>query len=102
MVFATDVRYWVPGWRPRDPSPALEPSTLEKAEEIGKGMRTERGVQNAVCSFHQHLDLRSLRCAICPTRPAVWWHKHLHIKLSAFAAAVLVEAGIVDPHHFEL
>lgn len=81
---------------------ALEPSTLEKAEEIGKGMRTERGVQNAVCSFHQHLDLRSLRCAICPTRPAVWWHKHLHIKLSAFAAAVLVEAGIVDPHHFEL
>ncbi|BAE55182.1 unnamed protein product [Aspergillus oryzae RIB40] len=80
---------------------ALEPSTLEKAEEIGKGMRTERGVQNAVCSFHQHLDLRSLRCAICPTRPAVWWHKHLHIKLSAFAAAVLVEAGIVDPHHFE-
>ncbi|GMG27562.1 unnamed protein product [Aspergillus oryzae var. brunneus] len=72
---------------------ALEPSTLEKAEEIGKGMRTERGVQNAVCSFHQHLDLRSLRCAICPTRPAVWWHKHLHIKLSAFAAAVLYDTN---------
>ncbi|GAB1194029.1 hypothetical protein APSETT444_003266 [Aspergillus pseudonomiae] len=81
---------------------ALEPSTLEKAEEIGKGMRTERGVQNAVCSFHQHLDLRRLRCAICPTRPAVWWHKHLHIKLSTFAAAVLVEAGLVDPHSLEL
>ncbi|KAF5862118.1 hypothetical protein ETB97_012102 [Aspergillus alliaceus] len=81
---------------------ALEPSTLEKAEEIGKGMRTERGVQNAVCSFHQHLDLRSLRCAICPTRPAVWWHRHMHVKLSAFAAAVLVEAGVVNPHSFEL
>ncbi|KAE8374927.1 hypothetical protein BDV26DRAFT_30594 [Aspergillus bertholletiae] len=81
---------------------ALEPSTLEKAQEIGAGMRTEKGVQNAVHSFHQHLDLRSLRCSVCHSRPAVWWHKHLHIKLSAFAAAVLVEAGIVDPHSFEL
>ncbi|KAE8155240.1 hypothetical protein BDV25DRAFT_134987 [Aspergillus avenaceus] len=81
---------------------ALEPATREKAEEIGKGMRTEKGVQNAVCSFHQHMDLNSLRCDICPTRPAVWWHIHSQAKLSPFAAAVLVETGLVDPHHLEL
>ncbi|KAF7586636.1 hypothetical protein BBP40_008546 [Aspergillus hancockii] len=81
---------------------ALEPSTLEKAEEIGKGMRTEKGVRNAVCSFHQHLDLHRLRCAICPTRPAVWWHSQLHVRLSAFAASALVETGLVNPHDLEL
>ncbi|KAL4893237.1 hypothetical protein BDV59DRAFT_28165 [Aspergillus ambiguus] len=78
---------------------ALEPETLEKAGEIGAEMRTENGTKNAVSSFHQHLDIDSLRCSLCPNRPAVWFIQHSHIKLSAFAATVLVETGLLKPHN---
>lgn len=81
---------------------ALEPSTLEKAKEIGKQMRTEQGVRNAAASFYQHLDLESMRCSICPHLPAVWWVRHSHIKLSTFAAAVLVETGLINPRNVVL
>lgn len=75
---------------------ALEPSTLEKAQAIGKNMQKESGVHGGVCSFHRHLDLQTLRCAICPSRPAAWHVKHTKIALSAFAATVLVEMGKIE------
>lgn len=62
----------------------------------------ERGVKCAVASFHSHLDLEALRCWICPQRPAVWWVRHSHIKLSSFAAAILVEAGFLKPQNVVL
>ncbi|EAU32050.1 predicted protein [Aspergillus terreus NIH2624] len=81
---------------------ALKPETLEKAGEIGAEMRMENGMKNAVSSFHQHLDIDSLRCSLCPKRPAVWFIQHSHIKLSAFAATVLVETGLLKPHNIVL
>ncbi|PTU23988.1 hypothetical protein P175DRAFT_0469539 [Aspergillus ochraceoroseus IBT 24754] len=81
---------------------ALEPETLEKAGQIGAEMRSEQGAQNAICSFYHHLDLDQLRCALCPSRPAVWWVKQSHVRLSAFAAAVLVETGLLKPQHLVL
>lgn len=76
---------------------ALESSTQEKAQEIANKMQKESGVRDGVRSFHRHLDLQSLRCAICPSRPAVWHVKHTKIGLSAFAATVLVEMGRIKP-----
>ncbi|KAL4914590.1 hypothetical protein BDW62DRAFT_204479 [Aspergillus aurantiobrunneus] len=81
---------------------ALEDETRKKAAEIGESMREEEGVPNAICSFYRHLDVQTLRCSLCPTRPAVWWVKHSGIKLSAFAATVLVETGLVKPHDLVL
>ncbi|KAJ5114389.1 hypothetical protein NUU61_000148 [Penicillium alfredii] len=81
---------------------ALQSTTREKAQAIGEKMRKEAGVQDGVRSFHRHLDLQALRCAICPTRPAVWHLKHTEIGLSAFAAAVLVEMGRIKPDDFVL
>ncbi|KAF7712056.1 Sterol 3-beta-glucosyltransferase [Penicillium ucsense] len=81
---------------------ALKDSTREKAMEIAKKMEGESGVRDGVRSFHRQLDLRSLRCAICPSRPAVWHLKHTTIGLSAFAAAILVETGKVDPENLVL
>ncbi|KAJ5306895.1 hypothetical protein PENANT_c003G01867 [Penicillium antarcticum] len=76
---------------------ALQPSTKEKAQEISEKMKNESGVRDGVRSFHRHLDLETLRCAICPSRPAVWHIKHTDIGLSAFAASVLVEMGRLKP-----
>jgi UDP:flavonoid glycosyltransferase YjiC (YdhE family) len=81
---------------------ALQPSTREKAQEIANKMQKESGVRDGVRSFHRHLDLKSLRCAICPTRPAVWHVKHTQISLSAFAASVLVEMDRIKPHNLVL
>lgn len=81
---------------------ALEPSTKQKAMEISEKMKGESGVRDSVRSFHRHLDLRLLRCAICPARPAVWHLKHTDVGLSAFAAAVLVEMGSVKPENLVL
>ena len=78
------------------------PEMRSKAAEIGEMMRKERGVCNAACSFHRHLKLDRLCCDLCPDRPAVWWVKHSRIRLSTFAAAVLVETGLLKSHHFVL
>jgi UDP:flavonoid glycosyltransferase YjiC (YdhE family) len=72
---------------------ALRDSTKERAQEIAKKMANESGVQEGVCSFHRHLNMKRLQCAICPSRPAVWHLKHTEIGLSAFAASTLVEMG---------
>ncbi|KAJ6010065.1 hypothetical protein N7522_005081 [Penicillium canescens] len=81
---------------------ALEPATKEKAREISENMKNESGVRDGVRSFHRHLDLASLRCAICPSRPAAWHIKHTDIGLSAFAASVLVEMGRLKPDNVVL
>lgn len=77
----------------------LGEQTQQFAREIGENMRSEQGVQNAVQSFHRHLDVDKLRCSICPDRPAVWWLRHSHIKLSTFAASILVHTGHINPHN---
>jgi UDP:flavonoid glycosyltransferase YjiC (YdhE family) len=76
---------------------ALKPSTQKKAQEIATKMQEESGVRDGVRSFHRHLNLNPLRCSICPDRPAVWRVKRTQIRLSAFAAAVLVETGRLKP-----
>lgn len=81
---------------------ALGPSTKEKAQEIANKMQKESGVRDGARSFHRHLDLQALRCAVCPSRPAVWHVKRTEIGLSAFAATVLVEMGKIKPHNLVL
>jgi hypothetical protein len=76
---------------------ALSPAILEKAQYIMKRMEGENGVREVVNSFHRHLDIPSLECALCPSRPAVWHLKGTNIGLSAFAAGVLVEKGKLKP-----
>ncbi|KAG0154602.1 hypothetical protein PDIDSM_170 [Penicillium digitatum] len=81
---------------------ALKSSTQEKAQEIADKMRKESGVKDGVRSFHRHLKLKTLQCAICPDRPAVWHIKQTSIGLSAFAASVLVEMGAIKPEDVAL
>lgn len=81
---------------------ALESSTKEKAQVIADKMQKESGVRDGVRSFHRHLNLKSLRCAICPSRPAVWHLRHTEVGLSAFAATVLVEMEKINPRDLVL
>lgn len=57
------------------------------------------GAHNAVRSFHRHLTWngeRSMRCSLLPDHVAVWVIKNTSVKLSAVAADILVEKGLLS------
>ena len=80
----------------------LEPSTLERAQELGAKISAEKGTSSGAESFHNSLDFGSLRCAVAPSHPAAWRIKRTKIKLSAFAVATLANEGLLDFDNLKL
>ncbi|KAI0810163.1 hypothetical protein GGR55DRAFT_127437 [Xylaria sp. FL0064] len=74
---------------------ALRPETQEKARELGEKIREEQGADVGAQSFHKHLDVDALRCAVAPSRVAVWRVRRSKTHLSALAAATLVNGGYI-------
>ncbi|KAI2640918.1 hypothetical protein GGS21DRAFT_502325 [Xylaria nigripes] len=75
---------------------ALKPETQEKAKQLGEKISLEKGVDVGAQSFHQHLNVDTLRCAVTPSRVAVWRVRRSKTHLSALAAATLVNSGYVQ------
>lgn len=75
---------------------ALKPTTLERAQELGRRIESEKGTEVGAQSFHRALAVDDLRCTICPTRAAVWRVKRTTVRLSAFAATTLGNEGLLD------
>ncbi|KAF2623002.1 glycosyltransferase family 1 protein [Macroventuria anomochaeta] len=75
---------------------ALEPQSLERAQELCNKIKQENGSQSGAQSFHQMLNYDDLRCGVIPNRPAVWRVKRTQVKLSAKAATVLAQEGEID------
>ena len=75
---------------------ALKPTAQERAQELGAKIASERGADKGAKSFHDALDVDSLRCRVAPDRAAVWRVKRTQIRLSAFAATVLANHGMLD------
>lgn len=71
----------------------LRPETARQAKIYGEKIREEKGTDVGGQSFHNHLDIDSLRCSIAPSHTAVWRVKRSKVQLSALAAAVLVAEG---------
>ncbi|KAI1752674.1 hypothetical protein F4782DRAFT_499652 [Xylaria castorea] len=72
---------------------ALKPETQQKATELGEKIREEQGADLGAQSFHKHLNVDALRCAVAPSRVAVWRVRRTKTHLSALAAAALVNSG---------
>jgi hypothetical protein len=86
---------------------ALKPETLERAKELGESIREEKGTESGAASFHEHLNVDKLRCMMAPGRPAVWRVKTKgdtteDVRLSAFAATVLGNEGLLDINQLDL
>ncbi|KIW71103.1 hypothetical protein PV04_03308 [Phialophora macrospora] len=85
---------------------ALKPDTLARAKELGDRIKEEKGTEVGAASFHAQLNIENLRCALAPSRPAVWSIQTAKskgpatpttdIRLSAFAATVLGNEGLLD------
>ncbi|KAM0220776.1 hypothetical protein ACHAQI_000243 [Fusarium lateritium] len=74
----------------------IKPETLEQAKILGQKIREEKGTDVGGKSFHDHLDVDKLRCTLAPSRAAAWRVRRTQVRLSAFAAAVLVEHGLLQ------
>lgn len=72
---------------------ALKPETQERARELGEKIREEKGTDVGAQCFHKHLNVDRLRCALAPSRVAVWRLRRTQVYLSALAAATLVNNG---------
>ena len=81
---------------------ALKPTTQARAQELGARIGSERGTEVGAQSFHEKLDVDSIRCLISPSRAAVWRVKRTTIRLSAFAATVLTNEGLLDFKNLKL
>ncbi|TVY28311.1 Sterol 3-beta-glucosyltransferase [Lachnellula hyalina] len=77
-------------------SEALKPETLAKAKELGARIKEEKGNEVGAKSFHDMLGVDNLRCSLAPNRTAVWRIKRTQTRLSAFAANVLANEGLLD------
>lgn len=80
----------------------LEPGTLRRAQDLGAKIGFEEGTTVGAESFHDKLEVDSLRCDIVPSYVAVWQLKRTSIKLSAFAVATLIEEGLLDANDLKL
>jgi len=81
---------------------ALKPTTLHKAQELGARISSEKGTESGADSFHKQVDIDTMRCLVAPSRAAVWRVKRTTIRLSAFAATVLANEGILDFNNLKL
>lgn len=75
---------------------ALKPTALERANQLGASIKSEKGTQVGAQSFHDKLDISKLRCAVAPTRAAAWRVKRTNIRLSPFAATTLGQEGLLS------
>ncbi|KAG8896572.1 hypothetical protein FRB99_008829 [Tulasnella sp. 403] len=74
----------------------LTPQARESAQRLADKIKNENGQEEGLKSFHAHLPLLNMRCDLDPSRVAVWWSTELCLKLSAFAAQVLADAGRLE------
>ena len=81
---------------------ALKPTTLQRAQELGARIGSEKGTDVGAQSFHDKLDVDSMRCLVSPSRAAVWRVKRTTIRLSAFAATTLYNENLLDFNNVKL
>ncbi|KAG8533815.1 uncharacterized protein KY384_001556 [Bacidia gigantensis] len=81
---------------------ALKPTSLARAQDLGAMIMSEDGTKNGADSFHEKLDLPSLRCSLMPNKAAVWRIKRTQLRLSTFAATTLGNDGLLDFNELKL
>lgn len=75
---------------------ALTPEAQESGARIAAQIATEKGAATGAKSFHNSLDARALRCLVDQKRGAVWRVKRTEVRLSALAAATLVQEQMLE------
>lgn len=81
---------------------ALEPASVAAAKELAHSITSEQGSKTAAEEFHRALEVDGLRCDLASKHTAVWRVRKTDVKLSAFAAKVLSDEGLLDLNDLKL
>ena len=75
---------------------ALKPTVQEQAAILASSIEQEKGTESGAVFFHSQLNIDSLRCSLAPNRVAVWRVRRTEVRLSALAATVLRNEGLLN------
>ena len=75
---------------------ALSPEIQNAVKEMSEKIADENGSEAAAASFHQAVNMDTMRCLILPDRVAVWRVKKTNIRLSSLAAATILDQGLLQ------
>ncbi|KAG0646157.1 glycosyltransferase [Hyphodiscus hymeniophilus] len=81
---------------------ALGPEIQTAVKEMSKKIANEHGAADAAASFHQAVNMDSMRCLLLPDRVAVWRIKKTDVRLSDLAAATLIDKGYLTLNDLKL
>jgi UDP:flavonoid glycosyltransferase YjiC (YdhE family) len=74
---------------------ALGPEVQTAVKKMSEQIAQENGAKTAAESFHQAVNLDTMRCLMRPDHVAVWRVRGTNIRLGIMAAAVLLDAQLV-------
>jgi hypothetical protein len=75
---------------------ALGPEIKTAVKEMSNKIANENGATDAAASFHQAVNMDTMRCLLSPENVAVWRVKKSNIRLSGLAAATLIDNGFLS------
>ena len=75
---------------------ALQLAVQGQAATLASRIEQEKGTENGARFFHSQLNVDSLRCSLAPNRVAVWRVRRTEVRLSALAAMVLSNEGLLN------
>jgi UDP:flavonoid glycosyltransferase YjiC (YdhE family) len=82
---------------------ALSPDTVAKAKVLSAEMNSETGADSGADYFHNSLPVPvNMRCSLIPGHVAVWRLKKTNVLLSAKAAIILRNKGLIDMNDLKL
>jgi hypothetical protein len=81
---------------------ALGADVQAAVKEMSEKISNENGAEEAALSFHNMVNMDTMRCLILPDRIATWRVKKTNIRLSTLAASVLIDNGITSLAHLKL
>lgn len=75
---------------------ALQPSMQGQAAMLATSIVQEKGTEDSARFFHSQLNVDVMRCSLAPNRTAVWRVQRTQLRLSALAATVLRNEGLLN------
>ena len=81
---------------------ALQPSVQKQAAILAASIAQEKGTEEGARFFHSQLNLDTMRCSLIPNRNAVWRVRRTQVRLSALAATVLIDKGLLNFDNLKL
>ena len=81
---------------------ALGPEIQAAVKTMSEKIAGEHGAEDAAASFHQSLNIESMKCLLSPNKIALWRIRKTNMRLSNLAASTLLDNNLIDVSQMKL